>query len=138
MAQQLQQATNQHAAQQILSRAQGQLNTLVGQVVSIKSMPDAAAAVSQQASTSKTSSPMTRVLQQDNSVANVVQSYSNGASNAAATTAVQLDVTAANTCETSNAACNGSGILVFQQKPATSTNNVPVLVIFLFFFLCKK
>ncbi|XP_020279058.1 transcription factor SPT20 homolog isoform X2 [Pseudomyrmex gracilis] len=124
-AQQLQQAQSQHVAQQILSRAQGQLNTLAGQVASVKAMAEATTSAQNNLSCVD-STNMPQVISQ-NTALNARQSLANGDPNAS--TSVQIDNS---TMAVANNICNGPGILVFPQKPAAIVNNaastnVPVL-----------
>lgn len=125
VAQQLQQAQSQHVAQQILSRAQGQLNTLTSQVASMKTATEA------------TSSGQANLTNLDLSVvppavetttSSAVPTISNGMPHNTAT----LQVEASSMSGVDVNSCNGSGILVFQQKPppcvnSISATNVPVL-----------
>ncbi|XP_012279626.1 transcription factor SPT20 homolog [Orussus abietinus] len=114
VAQQLQQTQSQHGAHQILSRAQGQLNTLAGQVASMKAMTDATTSA-QVGLTCLDSAGIGQVANHGDPASNQSQPLTNGGPPAAA--AVQLDAT--------GSSCNGSGILVFQQKPVATS--VPVL-----------
>ncbi|EZA49448.1 transcription factor SPT20 homolog isoform X2 [Ooceraea biroi] len=129
-AQQLQQAQNQHVAQQILSRAQGQLNTLAGQVASIKAMSEATTSA-QNNLQCVDAATIPQVISSQNDNATTLssgQSLTNGGSNAS--TSVQIDNSAM--AAVADNTCNGSSILVFQQKSAGTINNaaptnVPVL-----------
>ncbi|GAB1864951.1 Protein FAM48A [Camponotus japonicus] len=130
-ARQLQQIQSQQIAQQqirtqILSRAQGQLN-LTGQVASMKAMTEATSSVQNNLSCVDSANMPQVIPQNDATVLSSGQSLANGGLNAS--TSVQVDNPAMAIADNT---CNGSGILVFQQKSsgtinnATSTN-VPVL-----------
>ncbi|XP_033351442.1 transcription factor SPT20 homolog isoform X2 [Bombus vosnesenskii] len=127
VAQHLQQAQSQHVAQQILSRAQGQLNTLAGQVASMKSMTEATTSANNLTCVDATNIPQV-IAQTETTSMSPGQPLTNGGSNAS--TSVQIDNSTMSVADGNS--CNGSGILVFQQKlnsninNATSTN-VPVL-----------
>ncbi|XP_029160204.1 transcription factor SPT20 homolog, partial [Nylanderia fulva] len=134
-ARQFQQIQSQQMAQQqirsplqMLSRAQqGQLNTLTGQVASMKTMTEASTSVQNNLCVDSANMPQV-IPQNDATVLSSGQSLANGGPNAS--TSVQVDNSS--TIAVADNACNGSGILVFQQKSsgtinnATSTN-VPVL-----------
>lgn len=115
---------------QILSRAQGQLNTLTGQVASMKAMTEATTSVQNSLSCVDSANMPQVIPQNDATILSSGQSLANGGPNAS--TSVQVDNPAMAVADNT---CNGSGILVFQQKSsgtinnATSTN-VPVLVSF--------
>lgn len=118
-----------------MSRAQGQLN-LTGQVASMKTMTEAS---SVQNSLSCVDSNIPQVItQNDATILSSGQSLANGGLNAS--TSVQVDNPAMAVADNT---CNGSGILVFQQKSsgtinnATSTN-VPVLVSFYLLFCVSR
>ncbi|XP_050457158.1 transcription factor SPT20 homolog isoform X2 [Cataglyphis hispanica] len=126
-ARQLQQIQSQQIAQQILSRAQGQLNTLTGQVASMKAMTEATTSVQNSLSCVDSANMPQVIPQNDATILSSGQSLANGGPNAS--TSIQVDNPAMAVADNT---CNGSGILVFQQKSnstinnATSTN-VPVL-----------
>ncbi|CAL1677563.1 unnamed protein product [Lasius platythorax] len=126
-ARQFQQIQSQQIAQQILSRAQGQLNTLTGQVASMKAMTEATTSVQNSLPCVDSANIPQVIPQNDATVLSSGQSLANGGSNAS--TSVQVDNSAMAVADNT---CNSSGILVFQQKSsgtinnATSTN-VPVL-----------
>ncbi|KAK9296973.1 hypothetical protein QLX08_009163 [Tetragonisca angustula] len=128
VAQHLQQAQSQHVAQQILSRAQGQLNTLAGQVASMKTMTEATTSA-QNNLTCVDATNISQVIAQNEATSmSPGQSLTNGGSNAS--TSVQIDNSTMSV--TDGSSCNGSGILVFQQKSNSNINNtastnVPVL-----------
>lgn len=113
---------------QILSRAQGQLNTLTGQVASMKAMTEATTSVQNNLSCVDSANMPQVIPQNDATILSSGQSLANGGPNAS--TSIQVDNPAMAVADNT---CNGSGILVFQQKSsgtinnATSTN-VPVLV----------
>nr|XP_033321074.1 transcription factor SPT20 homolog isoform X3 [Megalopta genalis] len=128
VAQQLQQAQSQHVAQQILSRAQGQLNTLAGQVASMKAMSEATTSAQNNLTCVDTTNIPQVIAQNETTSMSPGQSLTNGGSNAS--TSVQIDNSTMSV--TDGSSCNGSGILVFQQKSTNSINNatstnVPVL-----------
>ncbi|XP_076664126.1 uncharacterized protein LOC143366720 isoform X3 [Andrena cerasifolii] len=128
VAQQLQQAQSQHVAQQILSRAQGQLNTLAGQVASMKAMTEATTSAQNNLTCVDATSMPQVIAQSESTSMSPGQSLTNGGSNAS--TSVQIDNSAMSV--TDGSSCNGSGILVFQQKSTNSisnaaSTNVPVL-----------
>ncbi|KZC10096.1 PREDICTED: transcription factor SPT20 homolog isoform X1 [Dufourea novaeangliae] len=128
VAQQLQQAQSQHVAQQILSRAQGQLNTLAGQVASMKAMSEATTSAQNNLTCVDATNIPQVIAQTEATSMSPGQSLTNGGSNAS--TSVQIDNSTMSV--TDGSSCNGSGILVFQQKSANSINNtastnVPVL-----------
>ncbi|XP_066600622.1 uncharacterized protein [Prorops nasuta] len=80
VAQQMQQAQSQHVAQQILSRAQGQLNTLTGQVASIKAMADGPTSAQTNLICVESSSvSQIAVAQSDTTSLHIGQSLTNGA-----------------------------------------------------------
>lgn len=122
---------------QILSRAQGQLN-LTGQVASMKAMTEATSSVQNNLSCVDSANMPQVIPQNDATVLSSGQSLANGGLNAS--TSVQVDNPAMAIADNT---CNGSGILVFQQKSsgtinnATSTN-VPVLVSFYLFFCISR
>ncbi|XP_006613809.1 transcription factor SPT20 homolog isoform X1 [Apis dorsata] len=128
VAQHLQQAQSQHVAQQILSRAQGQLNTLAGQVASMKTMTETTTSAQNNLTCVDATSIPQVIAQNEATSISPGQTLTNGGSNAS--TSVQIDNSTMSV--TDGSSCNGSGILVFQQKSnntinnATSTN-VPVL-----------
>ncbi|EGI67347.1 Protein FAM48A [Acromyrmex echinatior] len=129
LAQQLQQVQSQHSqhvAQQILSRAQGQLTNLASQVASMKAMTEASTSA-QNNLTCVDSANMPQVIPQNDVTAlSSAQSLANGGPNAS--TSVQIDNSAMAVADNT---CNGSGILVFQKSAGTINNaaptNVPVL-----------
>lgn len=104
---------------QILSRAQGQLNTLAGQVASMKAMTEATTSVQNNLGNMDITNVPQVISQNDTTTLNTGQPLSNGA--CAASGSVQIDTSAMSV--TDNNSCNGSGILVFQQKAATAVNN---------------
>ncbi|XP_046488513.1 transcription factor SPT20 homolog isoform X2 [Neodiprion pinetum] len=117
VAQQLQQAQSQHVAQQILTRAQGQLNTLTSQVASMKTASDASSSCQANlASLDLSVVPSTAEATTSNSI----PAMSNGMLHNTAT--VQVDASPMPGADVNS--CNGSGILVFQQKPAPCVNNI--------------
>ncbi|CAD1477890.1 unnamed protein product, partial [Heterotrigona itama] len=121
----------QRAHQQILSRAQGQLNTLAGQVASMKTMTEATCPTTsaQNNLTCVDATNIPQVIAQNETTSmSPGQSLTNGGSNAS--TSVQIDNSTISV--TDGSSCNGSGILVFQQKSNSNINNttstnVPVL-----------
>ncbi|KAK2586504.1 hypothetical protein KPH14_011399 [Odynerus spinipes] len=119
VAQQLQQAQSQHVAQQILSRAQGQLNTLAGQVASMKAMTEATTSVQNNLGNMDITNVPQVISQNDTAALNTGQPLSNGGCTASGS--VQIDTSTMSVSD--NNSCNGSGILVFQQKAATAVNN---------------
>ncbi|XP_076767117.1 uncharacterized protein LOC143433591 isoform X2 [Xylocopa sonorina] len=128
VAQHLQQAQSQHVAQQILSRAQGQLNTLAGQVASMKTMTEATTSAQNNLTCVDATNIPQVITQNETTSVSPGQSLTNGGSNAS--TSVQIDNSTMSV--TDGSSCNGSGILVFQQKLTNSINNatstnVPVL-----------
>ncbi|XP_068987784.1 transcription factor SPT20 homolog isoform X2 [Bombus flavifrons] len=128
VAQHLQQAQSQHVAQQILSRAQGQLNTLAGQVASMKTITEATTSAQNNLTCVDATNIPQVIAQTETTSMSPGQPLTNGGSNAS--TSVQIDNSTMSVADGNS--CNGSGILVFQQKlnsninNATSTN-VPVL-----------
>ncbi|XP_043516773.1 transcription factor SPT20 homolog isoform X2 [Frieseomelitta varia] len=128
VAQHLQQAQSQHVAQQILSRAQGQLNTLAGQVASMKTMTEATTSAQNNLTCVDATNIPQVIAQNETTSMSPGQSLTNGGSNAS--TSVQIDNSTMSV--TDGSSCNGSGILVFQQKSNSNINNttstnVPVL-----------
>ncbi|XP_015608658.1 mucin-6 [Cephus cinctus] len=129
VAQQLQQAQSQHVTQQIISRAQGQLNTLAGQVAAMKTVLETAGSTTQPslACLDSTVQVVQGVPQSEATTSNSAQPLTNGGPHTA--TSGQLEST---TLPVDTGSCNGSGILVFQQKSSSTpnnstTSNVPVL-----------
>ncbi|XP_033217171.1 transcription factor SPT20 homolog isoform X2 [Belonocnema kinseyi] len=126
VAQQLQQAQQ---SQQILSRAQGQINNLAGQVASTKAAAEASTSAHVNLTCADAANVIQNIPQVDaiGSVHSVVQPIANGGPNVPAP--VQIEATAMPT--TNPSPCNGSGILVFQQKQTAPINNavtnVPIL-----------
>ncbi|XP_072746310.1 uncharacterized protein [Anoplolepis gracilipes] len=124
-ARQLQQIQSQQIAQQMLSRAQGQLNTLTGQVASMKAMTEATTSAQNSLSCVDSANIPQVIPQNDATMLSSGQSLANGGPNAS--TSVQIDNPAMAVADNT---CNGSGILVFQQKSSGTINNatnVPVL-----------
>ncbi|XP_043487721.1 transcription factor SPT20 homolog isoform X2 [Polistes fuscatus] len=119
LAQQLQQAQSQHVAQQILSRAQGQLNTLAGQVASMKAMTEATTSVQNNLGNMDITNVPQVIAQNDTATLNAGQPLSNGGCTPSGS--IQIDTSTMSV--TDNNSCNSSGILVFQQKAATAVNN---------------
>ena len=144
-------------ALQILSRAQGQLNSLAGQMASTKAMPEATtsgqsgvacldggSSAVQGIPQSDVGILMASVLQPQQQQQLLQQPLTNGAVNSTAPVPVpvpvpmpvQLDSNTAITVNDNVNACNGSGIFVLQQKApiqqhvntAAVANSVPVLV----------
>lgn len=118
---------------QILSRAQGQLNTLASQVASIKTITEATTSVQNNLPMDSTNIPQV-IPHNDTITLSSGQSLTNGGTNVS--TSIQIDNSAMAVADN---ACNGSGILVFQQKSANTINNAPstnapVLVSFYVFF----
>jgi hypothetical protein len=117
------------ASFQILSRAQGQLNTLASQVASIKAISEATTSAQNNLQCVDTAN-ISQVIPSQNEAATLSsgQSLANGGPNAS--TSVQIDNSAM--AAMADNTCNGSSILVFQQKSAGTVNNtasnVPVLV----------
>ena len=115
---------------QILSRAQGQLNNLAGQVASIKAAAEAATSAQVNLACADTANVIRNIPQVDTtgSINSVVQPLANGGPNVPAP--VQIEASAMPATDPSP--CNGSGILVFQQKQTAPLNNaatnVPILV----------
>ncbi|XP_015186499.1 PREDICTED: transcription factor SPT20 homolog isoform X2 [Polistes dominula] len=120
LAQHLQQAQSQHVAQQILSRAQGQLNTLAGQVASMKAMTEATTSVQNNLGNMDITNVPQVIAQNDTAATlNTGQPLSNGGCTPSGS--IQIDTSTMSV--TDNNSCNSSGILVFQQKAATAVNN---------------
>ncbi|XP_018403258.1 PREDICTED: transcription factor SPT20 homolog isoform X2 [Cyphomyrmex costatus] len=129
LAQQLQQAQSQHSqhvAQQILSRAQGQLTNLASQVASMKAMTEATTSAQNNLACVDSANMPQVIPQNDVTTLSSAQSLANGGPNAS--TSVQIDNPAMAVADNT---CNGSGILVFQKSAGTINNaaptNVPVL-----------
>ncbi|KAI4481781.1 hypothetical protein M0804_009302 [Polistes exclamans] len=118
LAQHLQQAQSQHAAQ-ILSRAQGQLNTLAGHVASMKAMTEATTSVQNNLGNMDITNVPQVIAQNDTATLNTGQPLSNGGCTPSGS--IQIDTSTMSV--TDNNSCNSSGILVFQQKAATAVNN---------------
>ncbi|OAD62360.1 Protein FAM48A [Eufriesea mexicana] len=112
VAQHLQQAQSQHVAQQ--------LNTLAGQVASMKTMTEATTSAQNNLTCVDATNIPQVIAQSETTSMSPGQSLSNGGSNAS--TSVQIDNSAMSV--TDGSSCNGSGILVFQQKSTNSINNV--------------
>ncbi|KAI4493050.1 hypothetical protein M0802_009698 [Mischocyttarus mexicanus] len=117
-AQHSQQSQSQHVAQQILSRAQGQLNTLAGQVASMRA--EATTSVQNNLGNVDITNVPQVIAQNDTATLNPGQQpLSNGGCTPSGS--VQIDTSTMSV--TDNNSCNSSGILVFQQKAATAVNN---------------
>lgn len=130
-AQQAQQAQqNQHVEQQILSRTQGQLNNLAGQVTSMKAAMEASTSAQVNLTSSDAANVIQNIPQLDTicNVNAVIQPLANGGPSAPIPVQIDASTMSASTDPTP---CNGSGIFVFQQKQPTpinnATTNVPIL-----------
>ncbi|XP_077280720.1 uncharacterized protein LOC143907705 isoform X2 [Temnothorax americanus] len=125
-AQQLQQVQPQHVAQQILSRAQGQLTNLANQVASMKAMTEATTSAQNNLTCVDSANIPQVIPQNDITALSSGQSLANGGLNAS--TSVQINNSAMAVADNT---CNGSGILIFQKSAGTINNtaatNVPVL-----------
>ncbi|XP_011873845.1 PREDICTED: transcription factor SPT20 homolog isoform X2 [Vollenhovia emeryi] len=125
-AQQLQQVQPQHVAQQILSRAQGQLTNLASQVASMKAMTEATTSAQNNLTCVDSANIPQVIPQNDITSLSSRQSLANGGLNTS--TPVQIENS---TMAVADNTCNGSGILVFQKSAGTINNtastNVPVL-----------
>lgn len=119
-----------------MSRAQGQLN-LTGQVASMKAMTETSSVQNSLSCVDSANIPQV-ITQNDATILSSGQSLANGGLNAS--TSVQVDNP---TMAVADNTCNGSGILVFQQKSSGSINNatstnVPVLVSFYLLFCISE
>ncbi|XP_071644957.1 uncharacterized protein [Temnothorax longispinosus] len=125
-AQQLQQVQPQHVAQQILSRAQGQLTNLANQVASMKAMTEATTSAQNNLTCVDSANIPQVIPQNDITALSSGQSLANGGLNASSS--VQINNSAMAVADNT---CNGSGILIFQKSAGTINNtaatNVPVL-----------